>query len=309
MRLRSRSISPRTRRRALQLAPLFVVAVLVGIAASETGGTGDRRGRGRDRLNGSVAIDGTIALLQKTQAAARRFQSRHPGVRVTVGASGDRNAIDSFCAGEVDIAEVARGLKPGERRQCKAAGTRYAPVSIGREGIALVVSRRNRFASCLALDQARSIWRADTPVRSWADVDPSFPAIPIEPVGWKPDSPPYTLLAQGLLGSADPQTRVDYEIAGDSASVAGRVRPSAGALGYLPASELELADGVRPLGLDGGDGCIRPTASTVRAGSYPALSRPLDLNVNRASLRRPEVRRFIAEYPASQRVHRKFTRR
>jgi len=79
MRFRSRPISPRTRRRALQLAPLVVVATLVGIAASETGGNGDRKGRDRDRLNGSVAIDGTAALLQRTQAAAQRFQL--PAVR------------------------------------------------------------------------------------------------------------------------------------------------------------------------------------------------------------------------------------
>src|SRR3954451_8595091 len=197
MPLRSRPISPRTRRRALQLAPLVVVATLVGIAASETGGSGDRKGRGRDRLNGSIAIDGTAALLARTQAAARRFQSRHPGVRVTVGASGDRNAIDSFCAGEVDIAEVARRFKLGERRQCKAAATRYVSTEIGHQGVALVVSDRNRFASCLTLDQARSIWRPEGAVRTWAEVDPAFPAIPIEPVGWKPDSPPYTLLAQG----------------------------------------------------------------------------------------------------------------
>jgi phosphate transport system substrate-binding protein len=307
MRLSSRPISPRTRRRALQLAPLVVVATLVGIAASETGG--DRKGRGRDRLSGLVAIDGTAALLQRTQAAAGRFERRHPGVRVTVGASGDPNAIDSFCAGEVDIAEVARHLKPAERRKCRSERVRFAPIEIGREGIALVVSDLNDFASCLTLDQARSIWRSDTPVRSWAEVDPSFPDTPIEPIGWKPDSPPYTLLAQGLLGSADPQTRVDYEIEGDAAGVQRAVSSAAAKLGYLPIGEVRRTAGVRALRLNGGAGCVMPTASTVRDGSYPALSRPLDLNVNRASLRRPEVRRFVSVYLASHRIHRKFTRR
>jgi phosphate transport system substrate-binding protein len=301
MRFRSRPISPRTRRRAFQLAPLVVVATLVGIAASETGGNGDRKGRGRDRLDGSVAIDGTAALLLRTQAAARHFQSRHPGVRVTVGASGDRNAIDSFCAGEVDIAEVARRFKPAERRQCKAAGTRYVSREVGHQGIALVVSDRNRFASCLTLDQARSIWRPEGAVRTWAEVDPAFPAIPIEPVGWKPDSPPYTLLAQGLLGSSDPQMRVDYEIGGDSVEVGRSVSSSAGKLGYLPVGELGRAAGVRPLALDAGRGCVMPTPSAVGDGSYPALSRPLALKANRASLIRPEVRRFLREYLA--RIH------
>jgi phosphate transport system substrate-binding protein len=284
------------------------VATLVGIAASETGG-GDRKGRGRDRLSGLVAIDGTAALFQRTQAVAGRFERHHPEVRVTVGDSGDRNAIDSFCAGEVDIAEVARHLKPAERRKCRSTRIRYTPIEIGREGIALVVSDLNRFASCVTLEQARSIWREDTPVTSWAEVDAAFPAMPIEPVGWNPDSPPYTLLAQGLLGSADPQTRVDYEIAADAAGVERAVSSSAAKLGYLPLGEVNRPAGVRVLGLNVGRGCVMPTASTVRDGSYPALSRPLELNVNRASLRRPEVRRFIRAYPASHRIHRKFTRR
>src|SRR3954451_1245164 len=172
-----RRITPRTRRRALQLAPLVVVATLVGIAVGEAVGGGDRKSRPRDRLTGSVSIDGTVALLGMTESAARSFEGRHPGVRVTVGASGDQNAIDSFCAGEVDIAEVARPLRRAERRDCKAAGTRYVPIAFAREGIALVVSEKNTFARCLTVDQVRSIWRAENPARSWPDVDPAFPAV------------------------------------------------------------------------------------------------------------------------------------
>ncbi|MGA8217395.1 MAG: substrate-binding domain-containing protein [Solirubrobacterales bacterium] len=284
------------------------MATLVGIAASDSGGSGDRRGRGRDKLTGVVAIDGTAALFERTEAAARGFQRRHPGVRVTVGASGDQTAIDSFCAGEVDIAEVARRLKPAERHECKSAGVRYAPVEFGREGIAMVVSERNIFVRCLTLDQARSIWRPDSAVRSWADVDPAFPALALEPVGWKPDSPPYTLLAQGLLGPADPRTRVDYEVAPDAAAVQTAVSSSTGKLGYLPLRELDRAAGTRSLALDGGRGCVTPSAASVRDGRYPALSRPFDLEVNRASLRRPAVRRFLGGYVGSHRLHRMFTR-
>src|SRR3954447_24523472 len=82
-----RRITPRTRRRALQFAPLVVIAALVGIAVGEAVGGGDRKPRPRDRLAGSVAIDGTVALLGMTESAARTFERRHPGVRVTVGAS------------------------------------------------------------------------------------------------------------------------------------------------------------------------------------------------------------------------------
>jgi len=96
------------------------------------------------------------------------------------------------------------------------------------------------------------------------------------------------------------------------------------ALGYLPVGELRPGAGVRPLALDTGRGCVTPTVDSVLDGSYPALSRPLYLDVRTESLRRPEPRRFIREYlrgpppartadgvisvPTSHRVYRKFTR-
>jgi phosphate transport system substrate-binding protein len=219
---------------------------------------------------------------------------------------------------------VARPFRPTERRDCKSAGVRFAPIGFAREGIAVVVSDRNTFVRCLTLDQVRSIWRAENPARSWADVDPSFPALELEPVGWKPDSAPDTLMAAALFGPIAPLTRDDFEIAADSGGIVRAVGASSAAVGFVPLGDLDGATGVRTVSIDGGRGCVAPTPATVRDGRYPALSRPLDLNVNKKSLRRPEVRRFIGDYlragrairsaagvvgvPGSHRLHEKFTR-
>ena len=320
---------PRTSSRALrallQLAPVVVVAALVGIAASESGGSGEGRLRKKDGLSGTVTIDGAAALRDTIEGAAQRFERRNPGVRVTAGASGDESGIAIFCAGEVDIAAVARRLDRAERRACRSSGTAYVPIEVAREGIALVVSERNGFATCLSVDQARAIWRRADPVGSWAEIDPRFPDAELEPVGWRPDSPPHTLLAEGLFGPVDPLTRNDYEVAGDAAEIAATVAASPGAVGYVPVGQLKRGAGVRPLALDTGHGCVTPTVDSVRDGSYPALSRPLYLDIRAESMRRPEARRFIRDFlrrtpsiggadgliPAatSHRVYVKFTRR
>jgi phosphate transport system substrate-binding protein len=316
--------SSRALRALLQLAPVIVVATLVGIAASDSGGSGEGRSRKSGELSGTVTIDGAAALQERLEGAAQRFERRNPDVRVTAGASGDESAIAIFCAGEVDIAAVARRLDRAERRACRSSGTKYQPIEVAREGIALVVSGRNHFASCLGIDQARAIWRRAGPVASWSEIDPRFPDAELETVGWKPDTPPYTLLAEGLFGPVDPLTRNDYEETGDAAELAAKVAASPHALGYLPVGELKRGAGVRPLALDAGRGCVTPTIHSVRDGSYPALSRPLYLDVRAESLRRPEVRRFIRGYlkgppaigkadgvipePPSHRVYRKFTR-
>ncbi len=201
------------------------------------------------------------ALLDR---AADRFHRRHPAVRVTVGASGDESAIALFCAGEVDVAAVARALDGSERRQCRASGTRFVPVVVAREGLAMVVSERNRFAHCLTLDQVKSIWRPRSPVDSWAQLDPALPPLPLEPVGWKPDAPPAKLLAEVLFGPVDPLLRSDYDVADGPNELSGRVASSPAAIGFLPVTQLEPGSGVRPVAVDAGRGCVSPTASAVR---------------------------------------------
>jgi phosphate transport system substrate-binding protein len=297
-----RRTSYRARRTLLELTPVIVVATLLGIAASDSGGT-DKRSRKRDGLTGAVRIDGAAAMRNIVDRAAQRFHGRHPGVRVTVGASGDESAIGLFCVGEVDLAAVARRLDPAERRDCRASGTRYAEIEVARAGIALVVSEQNRFADQLSADQVKAIWRRTIPAERWADVDPRYPAAPIEPVGWKPDSPPATLLAQALFGPVDPLMRDDYEVIADSKELTSAVASSPNAIGFLPLTQVQSGLGVRTLRV---------------------VPRSLYLDVSEASLRRPEARRFVREYvdePASihasdgavavdpsHRIYRKFTR-
>jgi phosphate transport system substrate-binding protein len=318
-----RKLSPGARRTALQLAPLVVVATLVAIAASEVGG--DRRSRARDRLAGAVTIDGSPAGRPLTESAARGFRAAHPDVRVTVGASGDRSAIDAFCAGELDLATVDRKLGVEEQHDCTAAGTRYASVELAREGIAVVVNDANRFTGCLSVEQLRAIWRRDRPATTWADVSADYPAAELSPIGWKPDSAAHELFAAALFGTAEPRTRDDFEVAGDAAEVLQAVALSPGAIGYLPLGEYRLAPGIQLVAVDGGEGCAKPSARTVHDRSYEALSRPLYLDVSRSSLRRPEVRSFLRSYlrsirrlsraagvvpiASSHRIYWKFTRR
>jgi ABC-type phosphate transport system substrate-binding protein len=282
-----RRISPRTRRRALQFAPLVVVATLVGIAAGDVGGGGDRKPRSRDSLAGTVTLDGTIAMRGLLDRAARRFQRRHPNVRVTVGASGDQSAIALFCAGEVDFAAVARRLDKAERRACSSSGIRYSETVVAREPIAVVVSERNRFAKNVTPDQLRAIWRPVTPALSWPQIDPALPSLPLEPVGWRPDSAPTTLLAETLFGARDPSVRTDYEVVDEAEELTKAVASSPNAIGYMPAEDLNPGSGVRALRV---------------------LPRPLYLDVSAGAWRRPEARRFLREYLRSHRLYGKFTR-
>lgn len=289
------------RRALLQLTPVIIVAALVGLAAAESGGRDEKRTRKRDGLTGAVRIDGSPAMRDIVDRAAQRFERRHPGVRVTVGASGDESAIALFCAGEVDIAAVARRPDRAERRSCRSSP--YSEVEVARAPIALVVGERNHLVDRLSLEQAKAIWRRAAPAATWADVDPALPRTPLEPVGWSPDSPAATLLAEALFGPVDPLMRDDYRVTDDVKGLTGAVASSTSAIGFLPLAQLKAASGLRAIRV---------------------VPRPLFLEVSANSLGRPEVRRFLREYrrhppavlasdgaqavPFSHGIYRKFTR-
>jgi phosphate transport system substrate-binding protein len=49
------------------------------------------------------------------------------------------------------------------------------------------------------------------------------------------------------------------------------------------------------VGIDDGDGCVKPSLETAQSGEYP-LSRPLFIYVNKDSLNEPHVKAFVEFY-------------
>jgi phosphate transport system substrate-binding protein len=66
------------------------------------------------------------------------------------------------------------------------------------------------------------------------------------------------------------------------------------ALGYFGyAYFVENADKLKLVGVNGGNGCVRPSDQTIADGTYAPLSRPLFMYVKHAALARPEVKAYL----------------
>ena len=52
-------------------------------------------------------------------------------------------------------------------------------------------------------------------------------------------------------------------------------------------------DKLNAVGVDGGSGCVKPSAETIQSGEYKPLSRPLFMYPSEAALKKPEVKAFI----------------
>ena len=115
-----------SRRRALVALPA-ALALAVGVTAcGDDGGTGSGGGGGGSSdLSGTVKVDGSSTVAPLSEAAAEGFQGENRGVRVTVGTSGTGGGFEKFCAGETDISDASRAIKPDEEKICKKTGIEF----------------------------------------------------------------------------------------------------------------------------------------------------------------------------------------
>ncbi|GAA4983530.1 PstS family phosphate ABC transporter substrate-binding protein [Pseudonocardia tropica] len=275
-------------------------AALVAIAASVTlvacGGGGQQQGQGGGQVAGPVLIDGSSTVEPLSSAAAELYQGENPDVNVTVGTSGTGGGFQKFCNGETDISNASRPISDSERQQCQANGIAFEELQVANDALTVVVNPANTWANCLTVEQLRTMWAPGSQVRSWNQVDPSFPAEPLGLFGAGADSGTFDYFTDEIVGE-EGSSRTDYSPSeNDNVTVQG-VTGAPGALGYFGFSYFEEnQQRLKAMQVDGGQGCVAPSAQTVQDGTYTPLGRPLFIYASDAGLRKPQVQSFLEFY-------------
>ena len=91
-----------------------LTAALAGLALLLTACGGSGSSDGGSDLGGQILIDGSSTVAPLLTLAAEDFQAENSGVKVTVGTSGTGGGFEKFCAGETDISNASRPIKPAE---------------------------------------------------------------------------------------------------------------------------------------------------------------------------------------------------
>lgn len=249
-------------------------------------------------LSGSIVIDGSSTVAPLATLTAERFKATAPNVNVTVGTSGTGGGFEKFCAGETDISNASRPIKESEIEACKKNGVEYIEVIIANDALSIVVNNGNTWAKCLTVDQLKKMWEpaAEGKVTNWNQIDPSFPDKKLGLFGAGTDSGTFDYFTKEVNGE-EGASRTDYNPSEDDNVTVKGVEGDEGAVGYFGFSYLEENMGrVKGLEIDGGEGCVAPSAATVQDGTYKPLSRPLYAYVSRAAAARPEVKAFFAYF-------------
>jgi phosphate transport system substrate-binding protein len=254
-------------------------------------------------LSGTIRIDGSSTVAPLTSIAAEEFQGENSDVNVTVGTSGTSGGFEKFCAGETDANDASRPIEPEEKKACSENGVEYGEVQVANDALSVIVNPNNPL-TCISVETLNQAWDKGSTVDSWGDLDGLDADVgdeDLELFGPGSDSGTYDYFTEAVNGE-EGVIRTDYNSIGenDNAAING-VAGDEWAMAYVPYSFVEEAgEQVKALEIDGGDGCVEPTAETVQDGSYTPLGRPLFVYPSAEALAKPEFDAFLEFYIANQ---------
>ena len=276
----------------ISLAACGVLALGVAACGDDDDSTSNASASGD--ISGIIKIDGSSTVAPFAQAAQEAFQGENPNVKITVGTSGTGGGFEKFCAGETDISDASRPIKPDEEVPvCKKAGISYKEIQVANDGIA-VVTNPDLKVDCLTTDQLKKLWNKDSKVTALNQIDPSLPSTKLALFGPDTDSGTFDFFTEQVNGE-EGVSREDYQPSADDNVTVQGVTGSDGGLGYFGFSYFEQnQDKLNLVGIDDGSGkCVKPSAEAIQTGQYKPFSRPLFMYPNQKALARPEVKAFM----------------
>jgi phosphate transport system substrate-binding protein len=261
--------------------------------------SGNTHGATDASLAGSVEADGSSTVYPITQAVAEEFMKSHPKVAIRVNISGTGGGFKRFKEGDLDICDASRPVEDTERAACIKNKVGFIELPIGIDGITVVVNSKNTWCEALTVAQLKKLWESGSKIKTWNELDPSFPNEKIILYGPDTDSGTFDYFTEAICGKKG-NSRTDYTPSSNDNVLIQGVQGNPGGLGYFGYAYYVLnKDTLRAVKIASGTdkaAAIAPTDETILSGQYKPLSRPLFLYVNKKSLSRTEVIAFLRFY-------------
>lgn len=303
-----------TRRNGLISAAAAVVAlslVAVGCGGSDdTAGSGGEGGGNAD-LSGKIFITGSSTVEPISSLVGETFNGDNPGVDITVEGPGTGDGFKKFCAGEADIADASRAIKDEEKELCATGGVEFVEIPVATDALSVITSSKNEAVTCLSFaDLYGLVGPESDSVSTWAQAKTlgattELPDAPLKIFAPGQESGTYDSFwelaikktAEEKLGkdkAEEKKLRTFGGLADDNEIIRG-IQSSDTSFGWVGFAFADQAD-VKKLEVDGGEGCVAPSAETVADGTYP-LSRTLYIYVNKAKAESSDaLKEFVSFY-------------
>jgi len=299
-------------------AGVVAAALALSLVAIACGGEGDGTDGG---LTGSITISGSSTVEPISSVVAEIFNESSPNVAISVDGPGTGDGFELFCNGETDISDASRPIEEDEVKLCEKNGVEYTELEVALDGLTVMTSPENSSVTCLNDGDLYALFGPESEgIDTWAGADSlatevggngGFPDAPLEITAPGQESGTYDAFielsgipdiaeAQGLPEDDWESLRNDYQASPNDNVIITAMEGSSSALGFVGfAFAEEAGDAIKELEIDGGDGCVAPSAETVSDGSYP-LSRSLFIYVSAEAAAEPQVAAYVDYYVSDE---------
>ncbi len=290
-------------------AAAAVVALTIPLAAcggDDSGSGSDTTAANGGSSSGSLFISGSSTVEPITAAVAKLFSDANPDVAVQVEGPGTGDGFAKFCNGETDISNASRPIKEEEMQTCADNGVEFIELKVAVDGLSVVTSVDDTAIDCLSFADLWVLLGPDAIGRNnWSDaneaaaelkasigdqagaINAPYPDAPLSIVAPGEESGTFDSFVEfamtpvaELLGAEDDVPRPDYTASPNDNVIIEGIAANPTSLGWVGFAFVEEnLDTVKPLKVDGGNGCVEPSPATIASGEYP-IARPLYIYVS-----------------------------
>ncbi len=296
-------------------AASIVTAVLaLTLVAAACGGDDDPGGTdgGASEVAGSLNISGSSTVEPITSLVAEKFQSQNPDVLVAVDNPGTSDGFELFCNGETDINDASRAIDEEEVAACEENGVTPIEIEVALDALSVIGNPANSI-TCLSFGDLYALFGPESSgFDSWSDANDlatevggngGFPDAPLTIVAPGEESGTYGSFIDIVIADLaeerkqDEALRTGYQTSADDNVIVDNAAGTESALGFVGFAFAENAgESVKEFEVDGGEGCVAPSAEAVIDGSYP-ISRSLYIYVSAEKLaENPALGPFVDFY-------------
>jgi phosphate transport system substrate-binding protein len=254
---------------------------------------------------GNVFASGSSTVEPITLIVAEKLHERDPSFGYQVEGPGTGDGFALFCNGETDVSNASRPIEPSEVETCTENGVSFAELLVANDGLSVITSAANDAVECLSFVDLYALLGPESQgFRTWSDAEPlatelggelgstfgtvgdSYPDAQLVVTAPGEESGTFDTFVEIVIApiaderGTDHTTRPDYVASPNDNVILEGIAGTRSSLGWVGMAFAEEGEGlVRQVAVDGGGGCVQPSAETVADGTYP-VARPLFIYVN-----------------------------
>ena len=221
----------------------------------------------------SIQIKGSDTMVNLGQSWAEAFSEKHPEVSIAVTGGGSGTGISAILSGTCDIAQSSRDVKPEEKTKAESSGKPLKEVTVGYDGIAVIVNPANPISQ-LTVDQLADIFSGK--IKNWKEVGGKDTAMLV--LSRERNSGTHVFFLEHIVRHGNAKGPEEFSSSAlmmpSSQAIAEEVKTSEAAIGYVGLGYITKDHKVLGVSKTSAGPFLQPNIEDVLDGSYP-IGRPL----------------------------------